>query len=350
MTGALAPHFAALADTTRRRAPFYSRLSAGIADSPLVEELYADAPGPARVPVMLLAAVHYLLLAEPDADLARFYPNLGAGAAGDPVPVFLEYCSAHAAEIRRLLATRLPQTNEVGRSALLVAGLGRLEPGPVALLDIGASAGLNLLLDRFAYGDGAGHRLGESPVVIDCLVTGRRPEASGRHGLADRLPQVEARLGLDANPVDLADPDACRWLEACVWPDQADRFERLRRAIELNAGDPVQVRRGDAVDDLEAVLGEFGEGHRVVTTSWVLSYLPAERQHEFVATLDRLGRSRWLSWVWAEAPNLNAALPVPDGLRDEPRTTLGVTTWRDGERTDTVLAQCHQHGYWLSWY
>jgi len=347
---ALAPHFVAFAQTTRRRAPLYSRLSAGIADASLLQELYADAPAPARVPVMLFASVHHLLLADPDAPLARFYPNLGGGADGDPVPVFLEFCATHADEIRRLIATRLPQTNEVGRSALLVAGLAQLEAEPIALLDVGASAGLNLLLDRYAYADGHGHRLGASDVVIECAFTGARPGASGPHGVADRLPVLASRLGLDAAPVDVSDAESARWLEACVWPDQADRFERLRRAIALDAADPVEVRRGDAVDDLAATLDGLGAGRPVVTTSWVMSYLPAQRQQEFVGALDRWGSGRDLSWVWVEAPNVVPVLPVPASLAGDPLTTLGVTSWRDGVRTDRVLAQCHQHGYWLRWY
>lgn len=346
----LASRFAAFAQTTRRRAPLYSRLSAGVAGSPLLERLYADAPEPARVPVMLFAAVHHLLLADPDAALARFYPNLGGSADGDPVPAFLAYCADHEDAIRQLIATRLPQTNEVGRSAPLLAGLSQLEPGPLGLLDVGASAGLNLRLDGYAYTDGHGQVLGSSDVIIDCATTGARPGASGPHGLADGLPVLASRLGLDAAPVDLTDPASARWLEACVWPDQADRFERLRRAIALATSDPVEVRRGDAVDDLADALDALGAAHPVVTTSWVLSYLPVPRQRDFVAALDRWGSGRQLSWVWVEAPEVVPVLPVPAAVAGDPRTMLGVSTWRDGVRSDRLLAQCHHHGYWLRWY
>ncbi len=349
MASDLTPHFLAFAGTTRRRAPLYSRLSAGLAGLPLLDELYTDAPAQARMPVMLFGAVHYLLLADPQVPLARFYPNLGGTDDGDPLPAFLDFCAAHAGDLRHLIATRLPQTNEVGRSALLLAGLGQLEPGPVGLLDVGASAGLNLLLDRFAYADGAGNRLGESTVLIDCEVRGRRPGGTGGHGLADRMPALGARLGLDTTPVDLADADATRWVEACVWPDQADRFERLRRAVALHAAHPVEVRRGDAVDGLEAALRALATDHPVVATSWVLSYLPAASQADFVAVLDGWGATHRISWVWVEAPNLVSALPVEAALANDPGTLLGLSTWRDGVRTDRLLARCHPHGYWLRW-
>ncbi|CAL8973350.1 hypothetical protein PROP_01148 [Propionicimonas sp. T2.31MG-18] len=342
----LSARFAAFSRTTRRRAPLYSRLSDGIATSALLPELYADAPRPARVPVTLFAAVHYLLLGEPGTELARHYPNLtppGERAGGDPVPVFLDFCARHVTRIRELVATRLPQTNEIGRSALLVAGLGQLGGGPWAQLDVGASAGLNLMLDRLAYDDGHGV-LGGGELVVECSV---RPD--GRR-LAPAVPEISSRLGLDTSPVDLADPDAARWLEACVWPDQEDRFRRLERAVALFRADPVPVRRGDAVADLAGALGDLGPGSPVVTTSWALCYLDAAAQSAWVDELDSHGEASELSWVWVESPHQVPVLPVEGDLVGSDATVLGTTTWRDGVRTDRALARCHPHGYWLSWF
>ena len=341
----LAVHFANFAATTRRRAPLYSRLSAGIADSPLLPVLFQDALGPARVPVILFAAVHDLLLADRSASLARFYPNLAEHPdPGDPVPEFLDFCAAHAAAIRQTVATRLPQTNEIGRSALLLAGFDRLDAPRLAHLDVGASVGLNLMVDRLGYRDGHGAQLGSSTVVLECSVRGDPPR------LARRLPVIGARLGLDAHPIDTGDADALRWLEACVWPDQADRFHLLEAALELQARHPVEVRRGDAVDDLAtAVTALGGRGHPVITTSWVLCYLTSERQQAWLDETDRLGAGTDLSWVWAEAPARVDILPVAAELAGSETTTLGITTWRDGRRTDRVLAECHPHGYWLQW-
>lgn len=351
----LAAEFRSFAETTGSRAPLYSRLSAGIADSAIIPALFRDAPGPARVPVNLFAAVHYLVLGEPGSPLAAFYPNLtDFRAAGDPLPVFLEFVDANADRIRVLLATRIPQTNEIGRSALFLAGFGQLEDGigPLAHLDVGASAGLNLMIDRLAYDDGLGNLLGSSALVLECGVRGRRPNTDPLlpHQLAGELPTVSARLGLDANPVDVHDSDQARWLEACVWPDQADRFGRLKRAIELAEANPVPVQRGDAVDDLPAALDRIaGHGHPVVTTSWALCYLPPDRQQAFLAGLGDLARGSDLSWLWAEAPDRVGLLPVPQELAGSDQTVLGLSRWRGGVRTDRVLAICHPHGYWLGW-
>lgn len=336
--------FRRFVESSRHRAPLYSRISGALADWPALEDLFAEAPDPARVPVNLFAAVHYLLLAEPDAPLARFYPNLaGAGTdPGDPVPEFLDFCAERAADLRELVATRLPQTNEIGRAPLLVAGLGALPPGPRAQLDLGASAGLNLMLDRLAYSDGHGV-LGDSALVLDCVV---RP--SGRR-LADGLAVIRSRLGLDANPLDLTDPDDARWLEACVWPDQADRFARLQRAIALFLADPIPLRRGDAVADLASTVAELGDGVPVITTSWMLCYLERERQREFVTVLDALGAEHDLDWVWVESPVVVPVLPVPAELVGSDVTVLGYSSWRGGRRTNRALARCHPHGYWLTW-
>lgn len=344
MAESVAPHFARFASTTRRRAPLYARLSTALAAWPGLDALYADTPGPARVPVNLFAAVHYLLLEDPDQPLARFYPNLAGQRTdgGDPVPDFLAFCGERAGELRALLATRVPQTNEIGRAALLVAGFGTVAPGPRAHLDVGASAGLNLMLDRLAYSDGAG-TIGRSDLVLECSV---RPE--GRR-LAGGVPAIASRLGLDANPIDLTDAADARWLEACVWPDQADRFARLERAIALFRADPVPVVRGDAVDDLEAALVGLGPEAPVVTTSWALCYLDRGAQDAWIRALGRIGATTDLDWLWVESPVQVPVLPVGQELAGSDATLLGVSSWRDGTRTDRVLAHCHPHGYWLRW-
>mgnify|MGYP001764685883 CR=1 FL=1 len=109
-------------------------------------------------------------------------------------------------------------------------------------------------IDRLAYTDGRGNRLGESAIHLACQVRGERPGATGRHGLADALPRLSDRLGLDANPIDPADAAAARWLRACVWPDQVDRSQRLEAALRLAASNPPRLMAGDAVSDLAAAL------------------------------------------------------------------------------------------------
>ena len=247
----LAQRFRAFAATAPKRAPLYCHLAESIADDPTTSRLLLHAPEQQQLPVLLFACVHWLLLNEPDQPLARYYPNLTADVDTAPAyPAFREFCAVHEERLAGLLATRSTQTNEVGRCATILPMLGLVadEVGPLALVDVGSSAGLTLLFDRYECRYEPGGTVGApSQVVLECGTRGDVPVPA-------RYPVVGARIGLDQSPIDLTDPDASRWLEACVWPDQADRFHRLRSAIGLAQIDPPTVRAGDAVDDLAATI------------------------------------------------------------------------------------------------
>jgi hypothetical protein len=337
--------FAEFARSASPRAPLYTRLSAGIADSESLAGLLLLSPPRQRQPVLLLACIHYLLLGPEGrrTALARYYPNLTAAPAdGDPIPALAQFCGDHRLQLAELLATRSTQTNEIGRCALLVPAFALLaaEVGPVAHLDVGTSAGLNLLLDRYRYRYLPGGSVGvASPVTLECGTRGAVPVPA-------RLPDVRQRVGLDRTPVDARDPEQRRWLEACVWPDQIDRFERLRAALAMAATAGLDVRRGDAVADTALVAATL-TAHPVVTNTWVLNYLSAAERAAYVANLDELGRHTDLSWVFAESPILVPELPVTD--RTQQQTALVLVRWRGGRRTVTHLGDAHPHGYWLHW-
>jgi hypothetical protein len=346
--------FADFATTTTARAPLYARLSSGIADDAELAGLLGLAPPTQRQPVLLFACVHALLLGDPDDELASWYPNLTAVPAdGDPLPAFRRFCRRHRDALASLLATRSTQTNEIGRCALFlpVFGLLAAEVGPLAHVDVGASAGLNLLLPRYGYryepGGTVGDVGGRDAIVLTCGTRGDVPVPAA-------IPPVAASVGLDRSPVPVTDEDATRWLEACVWPDQRDRFERLRSALararsSALAGDH-DVRRGDAVADTPALVAEVAaRAHPVVTNSWVLNYFTTEARVAYLEMLDVLGRDRDLSWVYAESPAQIPGLPVPEHDPQAEITVLSVARWRGGTRRVDHVATCHPHGYWLHW-
>jgi hypothetical protein len=342
--GEMTSLFAEFARTASQRAPLYHRLASGIAADPELAGLLLSAPPMQRQPVLLLACVHDLLLAgRPDHGLARFYPDLTPTPdEGDPLPAFRAFVAAHADELAELLVTHTTQTNEVGRCALLLPAFGIVarEVGPLAHVDVGASAGLNLLLDHYEYVyEPGGHVGGPSSVVMRCATEGRVKVPSV-------VPPVAERVGLDRSPIDVHDQAATRWLVACTWPDQTDRIQRLQAAIEIARATGVVVRPGDAVTDTAAlVLG--AAAYPVVTTTWVLNYLSALERDAFVDALDACGRRRDLSWVFAESPALVPGLPTVDPRSST--TALVLVRWRKGRRSARHLAQCHPHGYWLHW-
>ncbi len=425
-TDALARQFADFADWPARHLPLYQYLCTHIADEPDVAARLLLAPDPAqRVPTLLLNAVHDLLLSGERNELAAWYGSItdpvrpiGDGE-NDPWPHFRRLAMDHPT-VAQSLRTRSTQTNEVGRSCALLPALARLAaaaPGaledgerPLGLVEIGASAGLNLLLDRYGYcyqpdrrrpaaptapvrpasigsnrpSDGAGSRpsscesagaFSESQPVdeawaiaepADVLPGGQlevNPSAFLRLECALRgtrqapvpaeAPTIASRIGLDRHPVDLAQRSEARWLVACQWPDQPERVHRARTAVAMAHGDHPRVVQGDAVDDVAALVENVADfALPVVISTWVLAYLSPARQAEFLAVLDALGADRDLTLLFAEQPALVPALPIPprpDGVEDERPTVLVSIDWRDGERTVTRLADMHPHGTWLEW-
>ena len=145
----LARRFSAFGHESANRAPLYSSLSDGVANDVSSLELMLHAPTEQHSPVLLFAAVHYLLLDGRRHDLGGFYPNLSSDhrPPADAYPVFKRFVNEHAGELVGLLSTRSTQTNEVGRCAFFLPPLGMLhaELGALALVDIGTSAGLTIL-------------------------------------------------------------------------------------------------------------------------------------------------------------------------------------------------------------
>ena len=122
---------------------------------------------------------------------------------------------------------------------------------------------------------------------------------------------------------------------------------RLDAAINLARSKELDIRTGDAVADVAALVDEARRhGHPVVTTSWVMNYLAPLQRREFVNELDHLGANHDLSWVIAESPRETPELPV-DGLPDEDITVISLVTWRRGLRTSQRLATTHPHGSWI---
>ena len=346
--------FADFAAAASPRAPLYAQMSQVIAGDRELAHLLLHAPLTQRLPVLLFACVHDILIDQPDDELARWYPNLATSPLDPGHPglagAMRSFVAANREVLEDLLGTRTTQTNEVGRCGFLLPALGVLadECGPLGLLDVGASAGLNLLLDRYDYrfttADGHEHRVGgPSRVQIDVAITGAAP-------VPPTMPTIASRLGVDQRPIDLTDHREATWLEACVWPDQADRFHRLVAAIEIARADPPEVVTGDAVTSLAAGVAHVGAAaHPVVTNSWVLNYLTSAQRTAYLGELEAIATERDLSWIYAEAPEMIPELPTAPDPKGGDRTVLTLVRWRRGVRTVDHLATVHPHGFWIHW-
>lgn len=344
--------------------PLYGALARRLAQDREAAALLLEAqPGQDR-PVLWFAAVHDLVLRRPDLPAARWYASVverDSVPVGDPWPDVRATALAHREELAGLIATRLTQTNEVNRSVYLAAGLVAAthdqHPGTdnaITLVELGASAGLLLGVDRYAI---AVDRQGVQAVAGDPL-SPVRCEGTDRSPVAvrlDELPRIAGRAGVDRNPIRLDDDAGLRWLTACLWPDVPGRVERFRAAVELMRREPPPVVQGDFVDGLEkAVAAALGPAastsHLVVFSSWALTYADRARRSELADRLDALAREvPALSWLTAEPPGAIPGIPVPRGVREDAGgTVLGLRQWRDGvEQEGLALGTCHPHGEWI---
>jgi hypothetical protein len=342
------------------RSPLYAAICRALADDANALELVLCAPAAQRRPTLLLAAIHDLLLGGVEHELRAHVPTVAGGRAArdDPGALAVAFCREHRDALARVLATRTTQTNEVNRTAALLPALVHATPAGarLRLVELGASAGLNLLLDRYEhrYPDGSGADLGtlasetrSTPrVVCECEVAGEPPAI-------DPPPVIAERIGVDVDPIDVRDPPAARWLLACTWPDEADRVARLRAAIELARRDPPVVMRGDAL----ALLGDLADGgcddvHPVIWHSWVLAYWSRERRRALSAAIDAIGARRDLTWIYLEQPSETPGLPAPvvaGAAHERHDSALVAVRYRAGERTVQRLADAHPHVHRMRW-
>jgi hypothetical protein len=350
----------------------YDAICRGVANDPQILGLIGEAPVAQRRPNLLLAAVHFLLLAGVPHRLASHYdtvrpidgdPAVANDATGSDVATdFKDFCRAHHAELLELIAVRSTQTNEVGRCAALLPALNVVAAGypdgqPLSLLDLGTSAGLNLLFDSYGYtyrqrSDGRVLHAGpaDAEVQLDCTV---RSELNELPPLG--LPPIAGRTGIDAAPIDPGSEEDARWLLACLWPDNLGRFDRLRGALATarTRTDPPTVHRGDIIDDLPAVVEGIGaDCPLVVFHSWVAAYLSPQQQGQLVETIATLSRSRPLHYLYAESPVETPGLPTPPPPGTGPTANLAtaVVHLPAGGAPPVRLASMHPHGNWLHWW
>ncbi|MEV4661375.1 DUF2332 domain-containing protein [Micromonospora echinofusca] len=289
----------------------YERLSLAVSRDDELLVLLAALPPARRQPNLLFGVVRLL-----------------GGPVDDPA-AFRHFALANWPAIEAELRTRATQTNEPGRCAVLLPVLAAL-PQPLALLEVGASAGLCLYPDRYAYRYGD-HALGTGDPVLDCAATGLTPP--------ERLPEVVWRAGLDLNPLRVSDPADVAWLDALIWPEHTHRRARLRAATAVAAAEPPLLARGDLVDDLPALAARAPAGATlVVFHTSVLYQVPAPRRAAFTDVVRRLPGH----WISNESPDV-----VPhDALPEPPDEALHNVLALDGR----PLAWTRPHGQAMSWF
>ena len=330
MTERLARKYRDFAHHEAHRSALYAELGAGLAEDRALLAWLDALPVGKRQPNLVFAS--YRVVAGTPSGWAEFETVL----------------KDRRDEVEAVMLERRTQTNEAARCAFMLPLMAAL-PQPIALLEVGASAGLCLLADRYGYDyDDGAHVLGSGPPVLRCRTDGAPPlparllgtgppllrcRTEGSPPLPDALPEVVWRAGLDLDPIDVFDEDRLHWLELLIWPGMEHRIETLRSAVDVARRDPPRVVQGDLrTDDLDALAAEAPkDATLVIFHTAVLAYVPRDGRAAFRERVGRLGAA----WFAAEAPDL---------LGFEPHPSL-MALARDGER----VAMVDGHGGFLSW-
>ena len=348
-------------------APSSWRLTAALfeaiaADDELLERLAVLPPD--RLPALLAsAAVAFLARRDRPVPLAGYFPEPGASQPRFDdgfFPAFRAFCAARLEDIVEVCRSRRYQMNEVARCTQIVLGIAAASDrsaDPVALVDLGTGAGLGLHLDRYRYRIGTGaYGPAAAGLSLACDVRGPiiPPPAE--------LPRITARVGVDLDPVDLEDPVARAWLQACT-PPEASALSRLAAAVNIARRHPAKIIAGDVIDVLPGVLDSIPQHQRItVVDAYMAVFLPEERRAQLADIFAQAGRGRPVTWLSLDplvplgpsGRDSVQGLPLPPALiRDYQHggvfAVLGARTFdRTGDR-GRLLARAHPSGGWIEW-
>jgi hypothetical protein len=323
--------------------PLYERLALGVADDPEVLAVVSEV-GHAKpvLPLLLLGSVQYLLLKGAEHALAAYYPSVVGydrkPREGDPYPTFHDFVMQNRAEIEELVRTRIVQTNEVQRCACLLPVFGLLYAEalkrPLALVEVGTSAGLHLLWDKYGYSYGPGLQYGDpnSPVQLSCELRGKFQPP-----MPDPFPRVAYRVGIDLDPIDVRDHDQVLWLRALIWPEHRERAELLERAAGIASQNPPRLLKGDVFDLLPNAVESAPRGTAVcIYHSYTLVQLPKEARDRLTSLVGQLSLDRPIyrvsqEWLGGEIAQLT------------------LMRYAGNTYEEQHLADCHPHCQWLEW-
>jgi hypothetical protein len=327
-------------DARRQDSPLYAALALAIDGDDDLKSIAARRRKGQPPANLLLAAVHFLLLKGAAHPLREFYSTLGGTRSGDGVfEMFRDFVAQHRDKVQQLVETRVTNTNEVGRSAVLRAGFGALaqeESAPLHLIEIGPSAGLNMIWDRYGVrylreGKPVEEVLPDAPLILSCEFKSQALPP------VHAMPRIARRLGLELHPVDLADEDDRYWLRALVWPDQPQRLKRLDAAIGLFLQSPAEIRAGDALALLPDALAQVPPLEAVCIYHTIAIYQFSAAMRETLAEMlvtAGLRRPVWhLSFEF-------------DGGSDY---RVSLTRHRNGTARARSLGLAQPHGGWMAW-
>ncbi|KLV18114.1 hypothetical protein ABW02_24305 [Niallia circulans] len=287
------------------------------------------------VPNLLFGAVHYLLLKGTNHSLKDYYPSITENpkTAKASFPIFKDFCLKYQKEIIWILQTKLVQTNEVRRCSYLYPAfcmIYNLAKKPLALIEIGTSAGFQLQWDKYAYSYGKEwYGNSESELPITAIVIGENMPF-----LLKTSPPVTARIGFDLHTIDLHDKDEELWLKALIWPEHRERLFLFEKAADYRREGALNVVSGDGVSLLPYYAETIPEGSAIcIFHTHVANQIPREGKELLLQSVEEIGKHREVFHLY-------------NNIQDR---YLHLDYYMAGKKSENTIAETDGHGRWFKW-
>ncbi|MBY6038032.1 DUF2332 domain-containing protein [Fictibacillus nanhaiensis] len=287
-------------------------------------------------PNLLFGSVHHLLLSGKQHELSDYFPSLTKQPKKitDSFESFKNFCEMYQDEIILLLQTKLVQTNEVRRCGYLYPCFSYIYSRihkPLALIEIGTSAGLQLFWDRYRYSYNTGKLYGNhlSDVLIKSEIKGMDEPY-----LLTESPPVSHRFGLDLHINDVTDPEDAGWLNALIWPEHHERRELFQNAARYVNKEEVTFIEGDGVSLFPQIIDQISKDSMIcVFHTHVANQIPEDIKHQLQENIKKIGQTRDIAHIY-------------NNIWDK---ELHIDSFMEGAEQTQIVGETDGHGRWFQW-
>ncbi|SDN95413.1 hypothetical protein SAMN04487897_106111 [Paenibacillus sp. yr247] len=314
----------------------YGHLAENIAYDTKLLKLAAHSRLGQPVPNLLLGAVHYLLLGGIEHELAEYYASIvdEPRESSAAIDCFRDFCNLYENEIIQILESKLVQTNEVRRCAYLYPSfcyIYKITKKPLALIEIGTSAGLQLLWDKYSYSYNSNKKYGNDQSALEITAEIRGDKIPF---LFEHCPPVTSRIGLDLHVNDLNDPEDYLWLKALIWPEHKERISYFEKAALCLEKQPLELIKGDGIALLPNMVSKITKDSTIcVFHTHVANQISNEAKIKLSEYIQYLGEERDVFHLYNNMWDLE----------------LHLDYYVDGNVRTKTLAETDGHGRWFQW-
>jgi hypothetical protein len=322
---------------------FYYDLSLKISKDEELSRMASYASYGQPIPNIFFGAVHYLVLKDKNCLLASYYPSITKSLKNSALPfeVFKDFCIHSESQIVELISSKIVQTNVINRCSYLIPILSELiNKGQknASIIDIGASAGLNLNFDLYEYWTNGQKIFGDSSVKIEF--------ETKDSAIIPILPinYSVRKIGIDQHLINPQNEDEKLWLNALIWPDHLERFNSMERALELRENDKIEMFQASTVPQFEEIInGQRNDETLIVYATHTLYQFSPENRQDFFNMLDRIGKKRDFHFLSVESTRY-----LQEKYKSS-QTVIELTNYSNGQKIEKFIAETNVHGNRIRW-